>query len=383
MDLDLMDAITQTTTGMLGAPPPAAKAAPAPVADAPASVPKTPDAPASPKTSDALGLRDIPDALRSGTPPKSDTPAGDPPPAAPDAASKQDNMAAMRKRVEDQQRIIDELTQLKKQVFDDSGKPKVPDEFQQVLKAREAEIQRLSDELGRENFAKSPQFLREYQEPINRSFARLAATVKELGGDEKLAENMVGMGIKQRMQYLQQHMPEAAAVLMPMFSRIDEQLYNRNAALEQHKTLSHQLVERETAQQQDQIRQVRSAMRDKALTTLESEGHFLFSKVPGNDAWNSKVDQFRGAVDVLINSNNPELQTEALALSVAAPIYRSLYEESTARVQELEAELGRIRKATPSIGSNTRSNPAGTALGSRNISPEDAANAVLEGLFNR
>ena len=351
------------------APATPAPATPAPAAPAAPAAPVTP-APAAPTK---LGITDIPATLLG------ETPAAPAAPAAP-ADDKGANFAAMRLRNDEQQRLIDTLRAEKQKYLGDDGSFKLPEDVQKQITDKDAELQRLSDQLSQVDFARSPQFEKEYQAPLNRTYEKVVAAVKEFGGADPLAGQLANLGLKDRFQLLQQQLPEAAAVLMPLFNQLDDSVYKRNQALTDHKQLSTQLAERATVEQQTQIHQVRNAVRDKVLSSLEAEGNFVFSEVPGNEEWNGKVAIFKGAVDTLINSDNIELQTEALALSVAAPVYRGLYEQERTRSAELEKQLQRFQKATPGVavggGTGTPSTIDGKAF-----SADAAVAAVTQSLM--
>ena len=357
-------------------PAPAAPAAPATTEAAPATpAPAAPAAPVTPAPAapTKLGITDIPATLLG------ETPAAPAAPAAP-ADDKGANFAAMRLRNDEQQRLIDTLRAEKQKYLGDDGSFKLPEDVQKQITDKDAELQRLSDQLSQVDFARSPQFEKEYQAPLNRTYEKVVAAVKEFGGADPLAGQLANLGLKDRFQLLQQQLPEAAAVLMPLFNQLDDSVFKRNQALTDHKQLSTQLAERATVEQQTQIHQVRNAMRDKVLSSLEAEGNFVFSEVPGNEEWNGKVAIFKGAVDTLINSDNIELQTEALALSVAAPVYRGLYEQERTRSAELEKQLQRFQKATPGVavggGNGTPSTIDGKAF-----SADAAVAAVTQSLM--
>jgi len=372
-------------------PAPAAPAAPATTEAAPATptlatpTPATPApaAPAAPVTPapaapTKLGITDIPATLLGEIPAAPAAPAA--PAVPPTTGDKEANFAAMRLRNDEQQRLIDTLRAEKQKYLGDDGSFKLPEDVQKQITDKDAELQRLSDQLSQVDFARSPQFEKEYQAPLNRTYEKVVAAVKEFGGADPLAGQLANLGLKDRFQLLQQQLPEAAAVLMPLFNQLDDSVFKRNQALTDHKQLSTQLAERATVEQQTQIHQVRNAMRDKVLSSLEAEGNFVFSEVPGNEEWNGKVAIFKGAVDTLINSDNIELQTEALALSVAAPVYRGLYEQERTRSAELEKQLQRFQKATPGVavggGNGTPSTIDGKAF-----SADAAVAAVTQSLM--
>jgi hypothetical protein len=170
------------------------------------------------------------------------------------------------------------------------------------------------------------------------------------------------MSIKERYQTLSQELPEAVSVIMPMLSQLDDQLRTRDTALQEFQKTSTAIKQTEMVQQQEQIRSLQTAARDKVLAKMEADGHFMFRALPGNADWNAKVEQFKGAVNTLIQCNDIELQTEALALAVTAPTYRALYEELLVENQRLTQELTGRRSAVPSIPiGGSAGGPAGGA----------------------
>jgi len=283
----------------------------------------------------------------------------------------------MRQRITDQQKIIDELNTLKAQYVADDGSFKPPKELTDLYSQKDEEIKRLSHELGKVNFAASPEFQTRYQAPVDSTFQQIIELVTELGGTEGVAAQLAGATVKERLAYLKQSMPDAAGILVPMYSSLDKLLVMRNQALETHKETSVKLAQQESVQKQQQISALKNTMRDKALDSLEQEGYFMFSKVPGNEEWNGRVDAMRGAVDVLVQSEDVALQSEALAMSVAAPVYRALYEEErTARIQ-LEQQLGRYQTANPSAHLSGAPQSVGTAGVASGLTASGAAQVIL------
>jgi len=100
-------------------------------------------------------------------------------PEEPAPGSKESNLAQLRKRAEDQQKIIDDLTAFKAGIVGADGKVKPPPEIEAALKERDEQIKSLSETLERENFVKSPRFATEFQKPVDDAFARVVAVVKE------------------------------------------------------------------------------------------------------------------------------------------------------------------------------------------------------------
>jgi len=281
----------------------------------------------------------------------------------PAPGSKEENMAALRQRVADQQKIIDDLSALKEKYISEDGEFKPPPDLVESIKDRDDRINKLSEELARVNFAASPEFQQRYQAPVDATFQQISELVKELGGKEGIAEYLAGIPVKQRLEYLKAEMPDATGVLVPMYSSLDQLLAMRQQALTDHAAIADKLKTQETVRKQQQIELLKTSMRDKAISTAEQQGYFMFSRVPGNDEWNQQVDKMREAVDVLVHSEDVGLQAEAMALSVAAPVYRNLYEEERAIRIDLEKQLQRYKTADPSL------RMAGTASGNAG-SPE-------------
>ena len=372
------------------------------VPDAPAvpAVPATPVAPTTPVTPVApvapvagmptptpatpLTSAGIPDALIT-KPGATETPPVTPvepvtPPVTPPAGTKEENMSAMRQRITDQQKIIDADKELKAKYLDADGNFMPPTELTDKYKEQTDEIARLGDELAKVNFAKSPEFQTRYQAPVDATFQQITELVTELGGKEGLAEQLAGATVKERLDYLKTNLPDATGILLPMYSSLDKVLAMRHQALETHKESSAQLTQQETVQKQQQLTVLRNSMRDQALSTMEREGYFMFSKVPGNDEWNARVDEMKGAVEVLVNSEDVAMQTEALAKSVAAPVYRALYEEERTARTALEQQLSRYQTATPGtlISHSAPTTPSvGSVTVPAGMTAQGAAQAVL------
>ncbi len=258
-------------------------------------------------------------------------------------------MAALRQRIADQQKIIDDLNALKTQYLDETGKFKVPKEITDAIAERDAKLAQLENQLAKTNFAASSEFQSKYQAPVDSMFTQISEIVKEFGGPDGLAETLVGLPVKERLETIKKAMPDAAAVgvLVPMYASLDRLLVARHQALENHKQTAAQLQQESTVRKEQEMAILRNTMRDRALSTLEQDGYFMFSKVPGNEAWNGKVEQMKQAVDILVKSNDVELQTQALALSVAAPVYRTLYEEERAARIQLENQLRQAKNVNP------------------------------------
>lgn len=262
--------------------------------------------------------------------------------------SKEDNLAHMRQRIADQQKIIDDLSALKSQYLDEAGKFKVPKEVADLIAEKEQKLAKMEDELSKVNFGASPEFAAKYQAPVDTTFQQISEIVKEFGGKDGMAGHLAGLPIKDRIEFLKSNnLSDAVGVLLPMYASLDRLLVMRHEALENHKQTAVQARNEDIVRREQATMTLKNTMRDRALGSLEQSGYFMFAKVPGNDQWNSTVTQMREAVDVLVKSNDVELQTQALALSVAAPVYRTLYEEERAARMNLEKQLRQYQTANP------------------------------------
>jgi hypothetical protein len=326
-------------------------------APAPAPAPASASAPAltttpAPTTPAPVTLKaaELPAALQvAKAPAPAPVPTTAPAPVPPQASNKEMNFAALRAKAEAAELEVKTLKERLAKTYDEQGQLILPDDVKKQIEERDQRITKMEEELGRDNVLRSPKFQREYLAPINATFDKMQTAIKQFEGNEKLAERLVGMSIKERYQTLTQELPEAVSVVLPMLSQLDDQLRTRDVALQEFQKTATALKQTEMVQQQEQIRSLQTAARDKVLAKMEAEGHFMFRALPGNQDWNAKVDQFKGAVNTLIQCNDIELQTEALALAVTAPVYRALYEEAQAEVARLTQELQGRRGAVPQI----------------------------------
>jgi len=346
--------------------------------------PKSTGVPADPATpekkSDSKSIK-VPDALL-GEPGAEKTEARETPPG----GSKEENMAAMRARIEAQQKIIDEFNELKAQYIAEDGSFKLPKEVEEQVKTREIENQKLRDELGRLNFARSPEFQSRYQAPVEAAFRQITELFESLEVPAGTAETLVNLAPKDRLTYFQKNHPEMAGVLFPLYSQLDQTIASRNQALQDHQTLAQKLQSDAVAEKTESTRKEREGQVAQALEVLLEDGYFPYRKVAGDEEWNGHVDTLNKTLRDLVVEGEQSQQVQAMALGVAAPVYRHLYEQERVTRDALETELKRYRKAVPRLpgGSRTPAAPGapGPEVPEGGMALDSAVSAVMGKMNN-
>ena len=284
---------------------------------------------------------------------------------------KKDSVVSLRKRVEAQQKIIDDY----KKGASTEGTSK---EIQERLKALEEENKRLDTDLSRTSLAKSPSFQKKWNPKIKSLVDTATETTKAFNGDDKIIGAALRLGIKERYAFLNKHVPEAVSILMPNLAELDRTLQAREQELTDFKKTSLQLDLKTTASQEQQTKEFKAQLKNKTMAEITKKGHFVFKKIDGNDAWNKKVDGFQENVTELFQTDDIAKQAEALALSVAAPIYLDLWKEERATRLSLEKRLGIKKSSSPKIGGKSSKkssrNPGG-------ISVSDAVDDISSRIF--
>lgn len=232
--------------------------------------------------------------------------------------------------------------------------PKPVKEFEERLTAAETRAKELEERLAQIRFEESPRFKQQYLEPINTAYrnavqaaTEFAETDAEKQGVVKLIRHAVELQGKARVAALQQLGQTEAATLAPYLAEVDRAVMARDQALEQYKGRAKEFETEQAVAQEQQLRQIRTSLSNAALEKVRAEGHFIFAPVPGNEEWNQFVAKQVQQFQQLVHDATPQVQTEALALSVAAPIYQELYLTTKAQLAQVQSQLDALRGARP------------------------------------
>jgi hypothetical protein len=325
---------------------------------------------------------ELPDGLIAPAEPLDDPPAAPdvPPPASDDDSIKDLRLSdrqhkaflAMREELKAAKQKISETTQLHVETRDNP-------EHVQAIEALKKQLTEAYDKLGQVSLESDPRFQDQFNRPKQNIIGEIKATLKEFEHDETLAEQLVPMSRKQRIEFLNQEAPEAAVAILPLLMQHDQVERARGEALKNHKAMAETLAIQQQRQQGMLTRNARAQLFKQSLEKVMSDGTFIMKPVDGNDAWNSGVGKVQERVKYLFTADDPEAQAEALVLGAAAPIYLGMLKKEHARRVELEKQLRQRQGIRPGLDGRMSPRRDTPPKHPDEMTPNEAAERALAG----
>ena len=214
------------------------------------------------------------------------------------------------------------------------------------------------DKLGQFNLMEDPRFVEKYGKPmqaqleqIKRIVTPLVDNMPEEDRPKDLNQLILDLGNADpvsRINWLKDNVPEEyRTAIVPYYTRVDEIMSERNAALKNHADTLKALKEEATSIESAKTDAYRNAVRSKVTSEVTADGFSIFEKREGNDEYNEFVDALHRNVDEIFISNDIEKQAKAMLLGVSAPVYRNMYETTQAKLDQALEEIESLKGAKP------------------------------------
>jgi hypothetical protein len=282
------------------------------------------------------------------------------------------NMGNMRKIIQSKNERIEKIESLVS-TLREAG---VLDENNNLLEnggsvELKAELNAAYEKLGAYNLMEDPRFRATYVDPINNVAKSVEALVKEYTENDDVTASqvvldLVKMSPKERIAAINEYMPDAAPYVAQHLIRIDEMFAMLNEALKEHQATKAQLEEQRILEEKGRVAAFRDGLREEVVSELVGEGVDILGHRPGNTEYNQFVDNILKDTEELVNSQDVRVQTKAIVMGRAMPVYKAMYEDQLKVVDSLKAELAEYKKSTPQL--------KGTADTSGDVSGVDVSN---------
>ena len=268
------------------------------------------------------------------------------------------NMVAMREKLaENKEKITSQnelITKLKEAGI-------VDDEFNIKTEGLDKDLQSKLDDaydkLGQFSLMEDPRFQAKYGRPIESNLKQIVEVIKPTLDDEdqehapQYVYKLASMNPVERVKFMKENIPEEyRTVIAPYFARIDEIASERNVALQKHAETKKSLQKEQILNDTNRVEQYRTALRQTAQDAVIKEGFSIFKKKEGNDEYNQFVDALYKEVDTIFEQDDPEVQSQAMLLGAAAPVYKGMYEATEAKLQEALAEIENLKGGRATFG---------------------------------
>jgi len=293
-------------------------------------------------------------------------------------SAKPEQVASFAKLKDQAKKVIEEkvgrIRELETKTSEGASRHEI-ETAQERVKAAETKANELESTIERIAFTESPRF----KQFIADESATLASAKQYFEGTEinpEIVEYAARVTGAQRVKILREAGadPELIASVQPYLVQYDNIQRYKGAALENWKTESAQMSERQKAQQEAQLTQ-RKSDEDKVWTASVSK--FESDLVPlrkfeNNDPWNLRSDELKSKAKAIYNGDGISLDVVADTI-LKGVAYDALDEVRVALTEELNkliTENGKLKAAKPNGGSIQG---AGTPSSDDNLSPMEAA----------
>jgi hypothetical protein len=195
------------------------------------------------------------------------------------------------------------------------------------------------------------EFIEKYEKPLQESYQQIITIVKSLDGDEAIVNTALRLGYKERIKYLNEKLPEATALILPMMAQLDTLGNTRTRAIENYESEKNKLKQSKFEREKRYQDELQGNSFSAALKNLtENDRQVFLLKSQSDQKWNDVVQQRIDLAKKMLGDNDPYLKSEMALRAVISDDYRNAYNKAQERVSELEKELG-IRSKMRSGGS--------------------------------
>lgn len=345
-----------------------AEMATATAAENPPAQEAAPDKPAEPKADAAPAKPDMPAELLDGNKPDAEDPllTGEAPKELKGAARAnfEKLQTVSRERIA---ALKAEKEALTKQMTENKGDPEAVKARDAALEAHKAAVARAAELeaiVERSAFQNSSK----YQALEKSEQAEMTAAKSYLDGTEidpnviDLASHAKGAA---RIKMLKDAgmEPETISAIAPHLAAIDRVSAEKTAALENSKAYTAQQIaeaEQQRAAQETQHKAEETRVFGEALSRAETTLK-PFRRVEGNEPWNEQIAELKATAQSFFNGKADLATLADIAVKgVAYDVLDTMVGKQAATITELQAELGRLRAAQPSIEKVTEKNGSET-----------------------
>ncbi len=257
------------------------------------------------------------------------------------------------------------------------------------LAERDAKLKEYDTLVARARLDDHPEFRKEFIEGRQSKVDEAKQLMEEYGGDPKAIETALNLRGKPHADAMREATTDMDQFAITRLARLVETIQDldrradqkRGAAKEEYA----QLQEREKQrglEAKSKRTQARGLEFDSTVSRLRGSLEVL-NKVDGHDDWNARADTIVKESKAFVDEH-PEADIEAEILARSVPVYRDLFLESDAKVEqhekkiaELEAELKKIYGKSPSLASRTTSTSSGGDKSGKPFS--EKMNALMNG----
>lgn len=253
---------------------------------------------------------------------------------------------------------VEELSEEDKELTKDMGEKQkeafiqMRRELAELRKAKggSEELQRQLEEtqqkLSRYNLAEDPKFRQKFTNPIVARHSEAVAMVKQFGGDEALVTSLLKMNLKQRIETINDQVPELASILPGYLNDITRMSAERMQALKDHQETQKSLAQEAKAVEG----KVLETSLNTATELLRSQNHFLLKTVEGNEKWNTSVaERVTRAKALSAAAAEPAGKAELALRAALADEYRDLYLATSAKLRAITGKADSRRRGSPGV----------------------------------
>ncbi len=256
-----------------------------------------------------------------------------------------------KKALEEVTRARAELEQLRAEAAKTKPSDQLSPELVKQMEDLKAEREQLLERLGQADYARTPEFESKFTVKEQQIATALTETVEAAGADKDLVSSLLHVGIKKRMEMLDnaEITPSAKSRIDALLVRYDEVQSDKVAELANWKSKS---AARQQQQQAEQ--QARAAQEEKEYDTAFDEiSKELFETEPfriiaGQDKWNAVAEKNRANARELLKGG---LSAKAVVRGgIHAAGYETLlgmFRKVQATAKSQAAEIAKLRGNSP------------------------------------
>lgn len=221
----------------------------------------------------------------------------------------------------------------------------------------EGKVKEYEEKLGRYDLSLTDEFQTRYDKPVQSLLMRIGKRLVRADRDEAAASELTGKLLQansaQLSELLVEEPPAVQGAVSILIDEAREILENRKIALDNWKASRAAVEEEQKRNGHSSLVKNILESTDEAVKALDAEGNFLFRRIPGNDNWNSAVDERVDAVRGLLYSNDPKLIAKFIADGVTAGDLRGMLAKLRVAYDQLKGEAQRVLGVVPSVGGAT------------------------------
>jgi hypothetical protein len=227
--------------------------------------------------------------------------------------------------------------------------------LKQQLEAKELEVKKTNEELSRIDLARSPEFKRQYDDPLNRIGQKMVQALVTEGVEAVQAQNLVRSLVREtkpsvREAALDDSVPSVKGTLLAMLNQFDEASQARAAALEKAKETASAISEAESRARLAAMTGRVDQVAEKAAQEAATLGSPYYKEVANNPEWNAGVAERKQALKGLLLSMDPEKLAPYVAEGLTAADLRRRYVEQNKKLKALEQEYQEVVGQAPRLG---------------------------------